>query len=73
MKILRTLDRHRESLSMFQRMVKKWRMPGYARGDKFIVICIDPPDSVNRQASWMSDFDTEDTVKILQAVVEQSR
>ena len=76
MKLQRCLDRHRAGLSMIRRALKRWRDaggPATIGGDKFIIVCIDPPESINRQASWMSDFDDPDTMRVLQAVVDQSR
>jgi len=40
---------------------------------KYVIVCIDGPESFNRQASWASDFDDEDSNKIFTALAEQTR
>lgn len=68
MKILQTLDRHRIALTLMSKLTTGRNFP-----DKYIVVAIDDPKSMNRQASWASDFDGADTHKIFKALSEQTR
>lgn len=69
MKILHTLTRH---APMLQRMTDLGNRPEMA-ACKFVVIAIDGPESVNRQASWSSSFPPDDTHKIFQALADQTK
>lgn len=69
MKILHTLPRHARSLEVLQRVTSRPQMSTC----KYVVVAIDGPESLNRQASWASDFTPDDTAKIFQALAEQTK
>lgn len=69
MKILHTLPRHAADLHCLQRCVEGMERPGV----KFICVVLDGPEAINRQASWASSFEGEDTHKIFQALADQTR
>ncbi len=69
MKILHTNARHKADIDHFASAA------GSLLSGKFKYICvvIDGPESVNREASWASNFSPEDTHKIFQALADQSK
>ena len=68
-KIRHTLPRHSTNLAALCREANMPKMSEY----KYVIVCIDGPESFNRQASWASDFDDEDSNKIFTALAEQTR
>lgn len=68
MKILQTLDRHRNALTLMSRLTTGPNFP-----DKYIIVAIDDPKSLNRAASWASDFDNKDTHLIFKALAAQTK
>ena len=42
-------------------------------GFKYLCVVIDPAESVDRNASWASDFNDVDTHKLFQALADQTR
>ena len=69
MEILYTLPRHHESLEKLRAVTRMQHMSG----SKYLCVAIDGPDSVNRQASFASDFNYEDTHKLFAALAEQTK
>ena len=69
MKILRTLPRHAAQLAVMQRTTEAPHMAGV----KYICIVVDGPESLDRALSYASDFNTEDTHKILSACMDHTR
>jgi hypothetical protein len=67
MKIRHTLPRHRKALEILGKVVVDLKFP-----DKYIVVAIDGPESIDRKASWSSDFSDEDNHKIFQALADQT-
>lgn len=67
MKILHTLPRHAKALNRLTNTCGFGELADH----KYIIICVDPPESVNRAASFASDFNPDDTAKILAAAAEQ--
>jgi len=70
MKILHTLPRHNEQLLKMQQFVGVMEK---SHQGKYICVVIDTPETINRQASYASSFDNEDTHKIFQALAEQTK
>ena len=68
MKILRTLVRHASQLEMLRARAMRQDMEGF----KYICVVVDDPKSVDRQASWASDFNDVDTHKLFQALADQT-
>lgn len=69
MKILHTNERHQgdmHDLTNFSNNVLSGNF-------KHICVVIDGPESVNREASWSSDFNPDDTHKIFQALADQTK
>ena len=69
MKILHTLQRHSDALIRLTNVCGT----GDLAKQKFIIICVDGPESIDRKASFASDFSPEDTSKILKASAEQTK
>ena len=69
MKVLHTLPRHASQLEMLRARAMRGDMHGF----KYICIVIDPPESVDRQASWASSFNDVDTHKLFAALAEQTK
>lgn len=67
MNILHTLPRHQAQL---MRLLNQCGTPDMETS-KYIIVAIDGPESINRQASYASDFNPEDTAKIMRAVADQ--
>jgi len=67
--ILHTLERHAIELGRIKKLIEEPHMAHC----KFIVVAIDDPQSFNRQASWASSFNADDTHKIFQALADQTR
>lgn len=67
--ILHTLPRHAKQLDMVKTLLDSPHMGGC----KYIVVAIDAPSSFNRQASWASSFNPDDTHKLFQALADQTR
>ncbi len=68
MKVLHTLPRHAPALEILRRTASGPNFP-----DKYICVVIDDPTSIDRKASWASDFNDEDTHKIFQALADQTK
>lgn len=69
MKILHTNERHGKDMRQFV-----YTAGQSLSGDfKYICVVIDGPQSINREASWASSFNDEDTHKIFQALADQTR
>jgi hypothetical protein len=68
MKILHTLPRHSLQLNRFKNLVEGGAMAGF----KYICVVIDGPESIDRKASYASDFNMEDTHKLFQALADQT-
>ncbi len=66
--ILHTRARHFASLCEIEQFILE-KHPT----EKYIVVIVDGPESVNREASWASSFKIEDCSKIFDALAEQSR
>ncbi len=69
MKILHTLPRHASQLEMLRARAMRQDMEGF----KYLCVVIDPAESVDRNASWASDFNDVDTHKLFQALADQTR
>ncbi len=69
MKILHRLDRHADQLEALNQFLNEPKMAGF----KYICLVIDGPDSIMRSLSFASDFNFDDTHKILVAAAEQTR
>lgn len=70
MKIRHTLPRHAKQLGILSNFCT---ISPDMTGTKYLVVAIDGPESVNRQASWASSFNDEDTHKIFQALADQTK
>lgn len=70
MKILHTLPRHHEALLKMQEFVGLMEQ---AHPGKYICVVVDGPEAVNRQASYASSFNNEDTQKLFQALADQTK
>ena len=68
LKLRRTLPRHAEALGKLNSVAVGPSFP-----DRYIIVAIDGPESINRQCSWASSFNDEDTHKIFQALADQTR
>lgn len=42
-------------------------------GFKYICVVIDGPESIDRNASWSSSFNDDDTHKLFQALADQTK
>lgn len=69
MKILHTNTRHVDDMGKLIALAKR----NLSGNFKCICVVIDCPVSVNREASWASDFNPEDTHKIFQALADQTK
>ncbi len=69
MKILHTNARHANDMDHFASAANSLLSGNF----KYICVVIDGPESVNREASWASSFNDEDTHKIFQALADQTR
>ncbi len=65
--IRHTLPRHALQLESIQKLCEEKSMAGM----KYIVVCLDGPDSFDRGASWASDFNDVDTKKLFWQLYEQ--
>lgn len=70
MRILHTLPRHEKQLRILRDFCT---ISPDLIGTKYIIVAIDGPESVNRQASFASSFEGEDTHKLFNALAEQTR
>lgn len=66
--ILQTKERHFVPLTEIEQFILT-KHPDR----KYVVVLIDGPESVNREASWASNFLAEDMPKIFGALSEQSK
>lgn len=69
MDILHTLRRHSYQIEKLKELCERRDMTGI----KYLIVAVDGPESVNRQASWASDFNAEDTHKMFQALADQTK
>lgn len=69
MKILHTNERHAGDLHDLTNFANNVLAGNF----KYICVVVDGPESVNREASWASSFNDEDTHKIFAALAEQTR
>ena len=69
MKILHMNARHAGDIEHFSNAASSLLSGNF----KYICVIIDGPESVNREASWASDFNPDDTHKIFQALADQSK
>jgi hypothetical protein len=69
MEILHALPRHARQLEMLRARSMRQDMEGF----KYVCVVIDPPESVDRKASWASSFNDVDTHKLFQALAEQTK
>lgn len=69
MKILHTLSRHSNALARLMKVCDTDELKGH----KFIILCVDGPESIDRRASYSSDFSPEDTAKILMVSADQMK
>lgn len=68
MKILHRMERHADQLIALNQFLNEPKMAGF----KYICLVVDGPESVLRELSFASDFNAEDTHKILKACSEQT-
>lgn len=66
--IRHTLPRHARQLQMLQKLCEEKSMSGM----KYIVVAVDGPESLDRQASWASDFNDVDTKQLFLSLYEQT-
>lgn len=69
MDILQALPRHSTQLELLRRHCEQKHMIDC----KYVIVAIDGPESINRQASWASDFNDVDTHQLFQALADQTR
>lgn len=69
MKILHTNERHTVDMERLTGIANSLTSGHF----KYIVVIVDGPKSVNRESSWASDFNPEDTHKIFQALADQTK
>ena len=69
MKILHTNARHQGDMHDLRNFAGNV----LSGNNKYICVVIDGPESVNREASWASDFNPDDTHKIFQALADQTK
>ncbi len=68
-RIRQTRERHKGPLTTLSATTSVKGLSDY----HYIIVCIDGPESVNREASWSSSFDDKDTHNIFKALAEQTR
>jgi len=68
-KILHTNDRHAADIDHFATAANSLLSGNF----KYLCVVVDGSESVNREASWASSFNDEDTHKIFAALAEQTR
>ncbi len=66
--ILHTRPRHFVPLTEIEQFILE-KHPD----EKYVVVIVDGPESVNREASWASNFQAEDMPKIFDALAQQSQ
>lgn len=67
--IRHTLERHAGQIALLEREALRPEMAG----TKYVLVVVDGPESFNREASWSSSFNDQDTHKIFQALADQTR
>lgn len=67
--IRHTLERHAKQVARFEREAMHPEMAGV----KYIIVVVDGPESVNREASWVSSFNDQDMHKIFAALADQTK
>lgn len=69
MNILHTTARHAADIDHFASAASSLLSGNF----KYICVIVDGPESVNRESSWASDFNPDDTHKIFQALADQTK